>query len=254
VREAAAPVLEAVGRLGALTAELHGALASVSDDPAFAPEPITAADATRWAGRIAEDLARTTALVRARRATLPPAVAPRAEALLECEETLTARLDDLGLLVGAGCVKIRVHGDYHLGQVLVVDDGFVILDFEGEPGRPLAERRAKRCAAVDVAGMLRSFEYAGSAARASAPAAPDHWTRWWVDIATRAFLDAYDGVASRLACRLLPASRADAARVRSVLELDKALYEVRYEIDRRPAWVGVALDGVARALGWPADV
>lgn len=245
VRDASATVLAALQRLGAVTAGLHAALACDPADPAFAPEPIGAGDVARWTQRIAGDLALTLEVLRARLPALPAPARARAEALLADEAGLAACLGGLDTLPAEGCAKIRVHGDYHLGQTLRTDDGFVILDFEGEPARPLAERRAKHSPLRDVAGMVRSLDYAAAAALGEGTglrAAGDTWRRLAVD----AFLDAYLGEAAGAPARLVPAARPALARALAPFALDKALYEVRYEIDHRPAWVEVPLRGLDR--------
>ncbi len=242
VRDSSAAVLEAVRRLGALTGSLHAALASDPVDPAFAPEPITAEDVARWAERIAGDLERTLDMLGPRLPGLPAAARPHAQALLDGAAGLRACVGSLDALVAPECCKIRIHGDYHLGQTLRTADDFVILDFEGEPARPLAERRAKDCVLRDVAGMLRSFDYAAATALGedASLAAGDTWRQ----LASGAFLDGYLGEVIRAPVRLVPASRSGLARALTAFELDKALYEVRYEIDNRPAWLDVPLRGL----------
>lgn len=245
VRTSAASMLGALRRLGAVTGGLHNALASDAADPAFAPAPITVEDTTTWAERIAADLGRTCDILRKRLPALPEAVQRQAGVVLTGEAAFRASLDGLQTLAADGCRKIRIHGDYHLGQTLTIDDGFVILDFEGEPARPLAERRRKHSALVDVAGMLRSFDYAAATAFGSAAefaVAGDAWRQ----LAAGAFLDEYVDVVAQAPVRLLPASRLALARALAVFELDKALYEIRYEIDHRPAWVDVPLRGLPR--------
>ena len=245
VHASAASMLGALGRLGALTGGLHDALASDAADPVFAPEPITAADAEAWSARIAADVQRTCAMVRARHGRVPPEWRDETRALAAGEGALLTYARALGALADAGCAKIRIHGDYHLGQTLRTDDGFVLLDFEGEPARPAAERRAKQSPLTDVAGMLRSFDYAAATAFGSS----DEFAAAraaWRQLATGAFLDAYVEVLARAPVRLLPGSRLALERALAAFELDKALYEVRYEIDHRPGWIGVPLDGLSR--------
>jgi len=245
VDELSGPVFQELSGLGAVTGALHGALASDAESSDFAPEPITDADVTAWISRVAADLGRTSDVVRARLADLPREIENDARALLAGQAALRARADDLRALGVERCMKIRVHGDYHLGQALRTAPGFVLLDFEGEPDRPLAERRRKQSSLVDVAGMLRSLDYAVHAALspASAPAGEP-----WVRRASAAFLDGYLAELGRFPARLVPASRSTLARALAVFELDKALYEVRYELDHRPAWLAIPLQGLARLL------
>jgi trehalose synthase-fused probable maltokinase len=144
--------------------------------------------------------------------------------------------------IGTGGRQIRTHGDYHLGQTMLTDRGWVILDFEGEPARPLPERRRKRSPLRDVAGMLRSFAYAASAARQQRGApAPEGWEERTRD----AFLDGYFETADS---SLLPAGQDAIHRLLSVFELEKAVYELRYELNNRPDWVGIPVAGIVRLL------
>jgi maltose alpha-D-glucosyltransferase/alpha-amylase len=146
-----------------------------------------------------------------------------------------------------GVTKIRTHGDYHLGQVLETDGDFVIIDFEGEPLRPLAERQAKRSPLRDVAGMLRSFHYAAhSGNQANLPRLVP-WAEGWSDVIGRIFLRAWlqtvDGAS------FVPKDRAELALLLNAFLLEKALYEVAYELNNRPDWVGIPLRGLAKVLG-----
>jgi trehalose synthase-fused probable maltokinase len=144
--------------------------------------------------------------------------------------------------VGVGGRLIRHHGDYHLGQTMLRDSGWVILDFEGEPARSLLERRRKRSPLRDVAGMLRSFAYAASASELlRGVPAPEGWE----ERARKAFLDAYfDAVEPTL----LPAGEAAIGKLLSIFELEKAVYELRYELNNRPDWVPIPVAGIARLL------
>jgi len=241
------PVFHQLLRLGVVTAALHGALASDTRDLAFAPEALTAEDATAWGERVAEDVRRTCGAVRARLGGLPREIADDARTLLASERALIERARDLRALGAEPCTKIRIHGDYHLGQTLRTDAGFVILDFEGEPARPIAERRRKQCVLVDVAGMLRSLDYAVHTALSPTGAPSDAGERW-VRRATASFLEGYLDEIARVPARLLPASPSGFSQALSVFELDRALYEVRYELDNRPTWLGIPLRGLARLL------
>jgi trehalose synthase-fused probable maltokinase len=144
--------------------------------------------------------------------------------------------------IGAGGRVIRTHGDYHLGQTLVTDRGWVVIDFEGEPARPLPERRLKRSPLRDVAGMLRSFAYAASASEILRGKAPPEG---WEERAREAFLTAYLGAVDP---SLLPPGQEATAKLLSVFELEKAVYELRYELNNRPDWVGIPVAGIARLL------
>ena len=145
--------------------------------------------------------------------------------------------------------RTRVHGDYHLGQVLKVKTDFVILDFEGEPARPLVERRTKQCPMKDVAGMLRSFSYAAysslinfSARHPSGIASLQPWAHLWVQCIAAEFLRAYRE--SARGAKFVPGNSEDFRRLLGVFLVDKALYEVLYELNARPAWVRIPLMGI----------
>jgi maltose alpha-D-glucosyltransferase/alpha-amylase len=149
-------------------------------------------------------------------------------------------------------VKLRVHGDYHLGQVLKTPDGFVIIDFEGEPARPLAERRRKQPALRDVAGMLRSLSYAAHAVAFRRPeperaAALVALTAWEAQ-ARDAFLAGYLGQVAGSPVPLVPATAEALRSAVAPFELQKAAYELRYELDNRPDWVAIPLAGIRRIL------
>jgi maltokinase len=141
---------------------------------------------------------------------------------------------------------IRTHGDYHLGQTMLADRGWVVLDFEGEPARTLPERRRKRSPLRDVAGMMRSFAYAASASeilRGVVP--PEDWEMRARDEFLDAYLDSADP-------SLLPAGRHGVEQMLSVFELEKAVYELRYELNNRPDWVRIPVAGILRLLEVPA--
>ncbi|MDQ5807664.1 MAG: hypothetical protein M3320_03215, partial [Actinomycetota bacterium] len=143
---------------------------------------------------------------------------------------------------GAGGRVIRCHGDYHLGQTIRSPRGWIVLDFEGEPARTLPQRRQKRSPLRDVAGMLRSFAYAASASsiQRGVAAPPD-----WEERARAAFLDAYFAAVDS---RLLPHGQQNTDRMLQIFELEKAVYELRYELNNRPDWVGIPVAGIARLL------
>jgi maltose alpha-D-glucosyltransferase/alpha-amylase len=234
--------------LGRVTGGLHAALASDAETPAFAPERMTAADAARWGAEIAAALARvaSTGGADARiAAALGGAAVTGADAA-----RVQAQLDRLA---AAGAHKIRCHGDYHLGQVLKTADSFVVIDFEGEPSRPLAERRAKHTPLRDVAGMLRSFNYAVHTVLRARPAEQQPraaaWLDAWERLARDAFLAGYADAVRESPVRLVPDGPEDIERASAPFEIDKACYEVHYELDNRPDWVPIPLAGLARLVG-----
>ena len=229
----------AARRLGERTGQLHLALASRTDEPDFAPEPVTAADLTTWEQTTAAELRAIAADLAARAPGLPPAVQATIAAIRDREAELLARVTGYRALIGT--VKTRVHGDYHLGQLLrTPDDDWVLLDFEGEPARTITERRTKTAPMKDVADMLRSFGYArGMAARS--PGADHAQLETWERSARQAFLEGYRGEAARSQVPLVPAEDAAFAEAVAAWELAKAIYEVRYELGNRPDWLGVPL-------------
>jgi trehalose synthase-fused probable maltokinase len=238
------PLIEDMRRLGAITGGLHAALASDGADPDFAPEPITREDVARWAADIRRDV----------EAARVPGLLGDDPALVDPARGGVARtLRSLDALIGT--VKIRSHGDYHLGQVLKTADAFTVIDFEGEPARPLAERRAKQSALRDVAGMLRSLDYAAHAVALELPAAEraaalTRLTEWEIQ-ARRAFLTGYRGAAGTGPAPLIPPSEAALIEACAAFELEKACYELRYERDNRPDWLAIPLAGVRRILLTP---
>jgi maltose alpha-D-glucosyltransferase / alpha-amylase len=241
--------MEQVGRR---VAELQLALASRDDLTDFAPEPITAADARDWADRLVERADRTLDELARRRSDLREDDRRLTDELLSRRRTLSGRLREL-LPESADTVKIRHHGDFHLGQMLIVKDDVFIIDFEGEPRRSIEDRRGKAPAARDVAGLIRSIDYSATAALERAlKSAPDEQARLagalegWRDHSVRAFLAAYrqsltDG-------RLWPRSQEDADRLLDFFLLEKAFYEIEYELAHRPDWLRVPLAGTWRIL------
>jgi len=226
-------LLARLPQLGAATGEMHSVLASDDDDPAFAPEEPSTEALSLLTATIDEQIERVF------RELSPdnPDVAP----ILGRGEDVRQRLQHMSH-VGVGGRLIRHHGDYHLGQTLLADDRWIILDFEGEPARSLLDRRRKRSPLRDVAGMLRSFAYAASASKLlHGEDAPPDWERH----ARHAFLEAYlDAVEPAL----LPAGRPAIEKLLQIFELEKAVYELRYELNNRPDWVPIPVAGIARLL------
>lgn len=234
--------------LGRTTADLHVALASDSTLTEFAPEAPSAKDLESWSlgvGARTEQVRRLLAAPDGPLTSPARALADRFLALLPPARASAA----FPVPAEAAFRKIRVHGDYHLGQTLRTPGGFVVLDFEGEPGRSFSERRRKQCALKDVAGMTRSFEYAWETARGSATDPPGPGADADPAAAMRGmFLAAYrEGL--RVARAPLAPERDDAFGAwLDFFELDKALYEIEYELNSRPDWVRIPLRGAVRIL------
>jgi maltose alpha-D-glucosyltransferase/alpha-amylase len=234
-------------KLGERTAELHRALCPEEGDAAFQPEPLTEADLARYQRQVAKEARAALGTLSERRKALPPESAEYADRLLSRRREVLDRIM-APMAFGAGVMKTRYHGDYHLGQVVVAQNDFYILDFEGEPRRPLAERRGKHTPLKDVAGMLRSFDYA-------AWAALDHETKdypdrrallrphvlRWRDQASEAFLAGYRETIAGCAC--YPADEGMAKSLLRLAMLEKLFYEIGYELANRPAWAWIPLAG-----------
>jgi maltose alpha-D-glucosyltransferase / alpha-amylase len=244
--------LDAAATLGRRTAELHLALASPTDDPAFAPEPLTIEDLQQLATELESSAARAFEGLKDGLSALPDAVVESAGLVLSRRRRLLESFRQLAAQPVSG-LRTRVHGDYHLGQVVRVKNDYAILDFEGEPARTLAERRAKHSPLKDVAGMLQSFSYAAWVSLAQfttrgpdAFARLEPWARLWEQSASAAFLRAYRDTATTGA--FLPADPAGLGALLDAYVLDKAFYEVMYELNNRPAWVWIPL---RRVLTYP---
>jgi maltose alpha-D-glucosyltransferase/alpha-amylase len=216
--------------LATRTAGLHRAFALRSGDPAFDPEPFTADDFSQWQARVKSEAEETMKVVQSSSVSLERVVRKIKSVPPPTKPTF----------------KTRHHGDYHLGQVLITNNDFVIIDFEGEPNRPLDDSRRKAAPLRDVAGMLRSFSYAKwSAAKRLAEGEPARerlaaLLDAWETETRRAFLDSY-----------FSALQQDAGDVRGVLELaelEKVLYELRYEAANRPDWLHIPLQGLLGVL------
>jgi maltose alpha-D-glucosyltransferase/alpha-amylase len=246
-RDLANPLAGELAQLGAVTADFHAALASRPSFAAFAPAPVTADDVRVWHLQAATQGERTMALLARPQPAWPPEVAALARAVLAAGPRLAAAVSAAGPSIADGFDKIRIHGDFHLGQTLRTDAGFTIIDFEGEPSKPLAERRRTHCALKDVAGMLRSLDYA--AATVGDGGAPEGSSARMAAQMRAAYLDAYYAAADRHRGRFLPAGAAARAAWTGLFEVEKALYEVDYELNNRPSWVPIPLAALVRLLG-----
>jgi trehalose synthase-fused probable maltokinase len=222
-----------VAELGGATAELHNILATDPDDPAFSAEEPSVESISLLRATIDEEIERIFLRLPEGDERLAPIVG-RGE---EVRDQLAMRSQ-----IGEGGKHIRIHGDFHLAQTISSHRGWVILDFEGEPARPLPERRSKRSPLRDVASMLRSFAYATSAVPLQRGLAvpPDFEPR-----ARERFLESYFAEVERA---LLPPGEAGIASLLAVFELEKAIYELRYELDHRPDWVRIPVAGIVRLL------
>jgi maltose alpha-D-glucosyltransferase / alpha-amylase len=236
--------LELVKTLATRTAELHRALATPTDDEAFSPEPIRPQDVAAWTQNVRSEAEKTLDMLTDRVGQLAAAIVPEAEFLLSRRQRLLERIDAAVPNPPQG-LKTRHHGDYHLGQVLLKRNDFIIVDFEGEPARPLAERRIKHSALRDVAGMLRSFTYARRTAmqRCNVQSADD-CGRWdllvekWENDVRQTFLSTYDSIARPAG---IYESLDEALPLLRLFEVEKALYETRYELGNRPDWTPIPL-------------
>jgi maltose alpha-D-glucosyltransferase/alpha-amylase len=239
--------------LAVRTAELHAALARPTKDAAFAPQPLTRADMDDYRRRAADEAGNVLGLLASSLEQLAPPDRDRAQAVLAKRDQLLRRIEAFSKPAVQG-KKIRIHGDYHLGQVLVTRNDFVIIDFEGEPGHSLEQRSAKQSPLRDVAGMLRSFSYvrhsalrnvAGSEAE-GAKLAP--LARAWEAEVRSAFLAAYEGAVSKPAL-FAPGALQAGEGLLGLFELEKALYELRYELGNRPGWAGIPLQSILDLAG-----
>jgi len=236
--------------LGRRTAEMHRALAD-PDDETFAPEPFRGEAREHAYREMAAHAERVLDMVASKRGVIPEVLQPQADAVLGARTAVLNRLEAVRGSDGAG-TRIRIHGDYHLGQVLRTEEDFIILDFEGEPARSLRERRLKQPPLKDVAGMLRSFSYAAYAALfAFNLNAPDEmalltpWAGAWQHWIGEAFLNAYRTHAE---ADSIVEEREEFNRLLGAFVLDKALYELGYELNNRPEWLGIPLVGILEAL------
>jgi maltose alpha-D-glucosyltransferase/alpha-amylase len=251
--------LDAANLLGRRTAELHQALASDSNDPAFTPEPFTPDVQMHMRDTLISNAQATLDLLRSQLESFAPGVRGRAQMVLDGREKILSTIHSAFSQPLTG-QRIRLHGDYHLGQVLRAQNDFIIIDFEGEPGRPIADRVVKRSALQDVAGMLRSFHYAafgpllapigetpqGDATQLAVLAR--YWNRW----VSRSFLRGYFEAAGNSA--FLPNHEAERQSLLQVSLLSKCLFELSYELNNRPDWLRVPLAGITEYLENPGAI
>jgi maltose alpha-D-glucosyltransferase/alpha-amylase len=244
--------LKAAATLGRRTAEMHLALASRMNAPDFTPEPLTSADLATYAQSMRDSAGKTLRTLESMLNRLPETARDQAHRILSERTRLLDRLKapKTGELPSG---KIRCHGDYHLGQVLWVENDFILLDFEGEPSRSLAERRMKQSPLKDVAGMLGSFDYAVLTALASHIAdrpesatrlAP--WGAFWRSAVASTFLKAYRDTVGDTG--MIPTDSAVLESTLTLYQLDKTFYELHYEINNRPDWVFIPMEKILAVL------
>jgi maltose alpha-D-glucosyltransferase/alpha-amylase len=244
---------ERARQLGDRTARMHFALAADETDPAFAPEPFTTLYQRSIYQSMRASLRRTMTLLQHRLPHLDPQYRKLVLEIAGAEPQILARMSNL-LRRRITCSKIRTHGDFHLGQVLNTGKDFVIIDFEGEPSRSLSERKLKRCALRDVAGMLRSFHYAAHTALSMRQQIvrpedvpllepwAEHWANWIGSAYLQSYLAAADGAL------FVPDNRDDTEALLDAFLLEKAIYEVVYELNNRPKWISIPLRGIRQIL------
>jgi maltose alpha-D-glucosyltransferase / alpha-amylase len=252
------PYLRYMSQTGRRVAEMHVALAASAELADFAPEPTRPEDVQRWIGDVMTRAERVFEALKQRRDGIREADRPLVDEMLAQRAGLQARLSAL-LPRNIDGLNIRHHGDFHLGQILIVKDDIFIIDFEGEPRRPIEERRRKAPAARDAAGLIRSIDYSVTAALDRAlRIAPDEQGKLaaaladWRDRSTDAFLAGYrEAMTNR---RLWPSDPHAASDLLNFFLIEKAFYEIEYELSHRPDWLRVPLMGMLRILSEPASV
>jgi maltose alpha-D-glucosyltransferase/alpha-amylase len=247
-----AAMLGRLRQIGERTADFHRTIASRSDIPDFAPEPVTADDMAHWTDAQLERARNVFRLLDLNQDTLSDATKPLAAEMQKHREQILAHIDsNRGLAIEA--MKIRHHGDFHLGQVLIANNDSFLLDFEGEPRRSLDDRRHKAPAARDVAGFCRSIDYATSAALGRAAATSEEEKtklaarlRLWTQQLIEAYWQSYrEALADD---RLWPRDEQQGRHLLEMFLLEKAFYEIEYELTNRPDWVGIPLEATLRIL------
>jgi maltose alpha-D-glucosyltransferase/alpha-amylase len=250
--------LEVVAMLGRRTAELHLALSSEAASRTIGTGRLDRRGLETLERNVLGEAAETLEALRTPSSDSPPDVVAISQLLIAHGDQLRAAIREAAAGVPEGLQITRVHGDYHLGQVLLHEQDFSIIDFEGEPTRPIEERRRLQSPLKDVAGMVRSFHYAaGAGSAARRPVAPKDveklavWVRWWQTWVTASFLKAYRATAA--GALFLPSNTIAATHLLRLLLFEKALYEIRYEMTHRPAWLRIPVAGVLDLLGTTGD-
>jgi len=249
--------LESVGLLARRTAELHLALVSAeaATEPDFAPEPFDDKFQRSFEDALLELTNRIFGQLRHAQDRLPENAKAKVEKVLASEPQIIERFH-AALSRPIRAVRTRIHGDYHLGQVLYTGADFVIIDFEGEPARPLSQRRLKRSPLQDVAGMLRSFHYAAHAPLLASTGSVNvdarnreklnGWAEVWSKWVSDRYLEEY--LKTARGAEFLPPSREEIMALLQLHVLEKAVYELGYELNNRPGWVAIPLEGISKTL------
>jgi maltose alpha-D-glucosyltransferase/alpha-amylase len=246
-----APFLEITYQLGKRTAELHQALARPSQNPDFKPESYSLLYQRSLYQSMQSLVKRVFLILNKNSNRCPETIQGDLKDVLSLESTIVNHCRKI-LSKKIKAKKIRVHGDYHLGQVLYTGNDFYIIDFEGEPARPLGERRLKRSPLKDVAGMLRSFHYAAFAPLMQNKIAGEyedleHWAKLWTYYVSKTFLNAY--LKHIESAGIIPEDKAEISKLLSIYLLEKSVYEVGYEINNRPDWLSIPLKGILYEIG-----
>jgi maltose alpha-D-glucosyltransferase/alpha-amylase len=251
VRELMGAYLSSALLLGQRTGELHKALASDAKDPAFAPEPFTALYRRSLYQSFRTLADQSLSLLETRLPGLREEIRPEAAKILKLESAIVDRLRQILDKKMTG-MRIRIHGDFHLGQVLYTGKDFVVIDFEGEPARPITERRLKRSPLRDVAGMLRSFNYAALSKLRNNSVRPEDaaqlkpWARFWDFWVSASFVKGY--LETTTNASFLPKSQDEFNLMLSIYVLEKAIYELAYELNNRPDWADVPVAGILQIV------
>jgi maltose alpha-D-glucosyltransferase/alpha-amylase len=258
-RDAIGSCLVSAQLLGQRTAELHAALASVPDDPEFAPEPFTYVYQASLYQSLRGQTIRTLQLLREKLPGLPEDTRAAAQKVVSLEKNIIERYR-LIQRQSIAAMRIRYHGDFHLGQVLYTGKDFVIIDFEGETDRPLSTRRLKRSCLRDAASMIRSLHYAAQSAllrQVSLAPRPEEemallqdWAQYWYILVAAAFLRAYlDNIKKT---GLLPDHTGQLRILLDAFLLERSIYEIGYELNNRPEWLKIPLQGLLQLMDYPA--
>ena len=242
-----------IEKLAERTAEMHLSLASLTSDPAFAPEAFTTLYQRSIYQAMCEQVKRTVILIREIMHSLPAEQQELCSLLLQKQKTILQQFDPIRR-EKIDTLKIRIHGDYHLGQVLFTGKDFVIIDFEGEPARPISERKIKRSVFRDISGMLRSFDYAAfnvlqpnqSVFRSEESLALAPWADRWSFYVGQHFLDTY--FEKTAGSDIVPEEPKQREHLMRAYLMNKAVYELNYELNNRPEWAVIPLRGILKLL------